>query len=318
MRVQVCVPVTRKVLETPHHTHRVQTSRNAMTCRATACGSLEERAVADDGVVGVRVDIGAWRPVEVEAHRPKLGSDGRRGLTSQRRVVDVPQDAHGRPRCLTHTEHTTAFLIDTQQRRRVVRHQAGELSVELQHLGRFFDVAGKEDESGRWSLPNKGLELIAGRGALEAQDEPLCGCPLSLSQRVCSPTAGRVIADQHTAAGLGVMKATRVPCAPGLGASERKRQLLLQPSHVRLDVVRLKGDADRRRASRGRRGAFRGRMDGSIFVPSMGKNASRSIRGTSSRPRVQSPGRRRSARSPPPCPEQQWRCGLDGESWTLT
>ena len=230
VRVQVGVPVTRKVLETPHHTHRVQTLEECDGVSRDRVRISRERAVADDGVVGVRVDIGAWRPVEVEAHRPKLGSDGRRGLTSQRRVVDVPQDAHGRPRCLTHTEHATTFLIDTQQRRRVVRHQAGELSVELQHLGRFFDVAGKEDESGRRSLPNKGLELIAGRGALEAQDEPLCGRPLSLSQRgLLSNRRARHRAGCSASSintppqDLGWMKATRVPCAPGLGASERKR-----------------------------------------------------------------------------------------------
>ena len=102
MRVQVCVPVTRKVLETPI-TPTACTPR-AMTCRATACGSLENERSPMTRLSGFE-STSAWRPVEVEAHRPKLGSDGRRGRRAAR--VDVPGRAWEATVSHAH-EHTTA------------------------------------------------------------------------------------------------------------------------------------------------------------------------------------------------------------------
>ena len=95
----------------------------------------------------------------------------------------------------------------------------------------------------------------------------------------------------------------------------------LQPSHVRLDVVRLKAQVMQTAAAlQVRRDGVPLRSDGySIFVPSMGKNAVEvDSEGTSSRPASSIPRsstKRAIAASMSGTAMAMWS---DGESWTLT
>ena len=75
-----------------------------------------------------------------------------------------------------------ALLVHRQQRRHGVGHQAGQLAVQLAHLGGLLHVAGEEDEARRGPLAQQRAQICGHRGALESQDEPLARAALSIRQ----------------------------------------------------------------------------------------------------------------------------------------
>src|SRR5690606_2889625 len=110
---------------------------------------------------------------------------------------------------------------------------AHQLAVELADLRRLCHVAGEEHEAARLQLGHQAAEVVADGVTLQADVQALPRAPLALGQgglladgaaHECAPSGGCSASSTSTPpADFGWMNATRVPWAPGLGASERKR-----------------------------------------------------------------------------------------------
>jgi hypothetical protein len=84
-----------------------------------AIGIAAERSIADDGVVGVGVDVQDRREIPGESGGVQLATDGTGHVAGQRRIIDAPQGGRGRgiQKGLGKPDDTAALLIHADQER---------------------------------------------------------------------------------------------------------------------------------------------------------------------------------------------------------
>ena len=142
--------------------------------RATSSATLAEGAIADDGVLRVRVDVEDGRVVQVDADCRELGRQRLSEAPRELLVAAAPERTHRGPlgeRALQ-TRDAPAFLVDAHPERQLTP-ESTRLPCELGHLRRLDDVAREEDDAAEIELTSQRLEVGGQRVAVEARDQQL-------------------------------------------------------------------------------------------------------------------------------------------------
>ena len=173
--VDLGVAVSGKVLAAREHVGPLQAAheRDAGAHHGARVGA--ERAIADDRVFGLRVDVEDRREVEVEADGAELGPDRGRRRHHQVEVAERRELAHrGKSeRRRRQAHHAAAFLIDADERRQIARGRLEQRGAEIGRLGHAGQVALEEDRAAAPLLGELAREARRQRGPREAADDHL-------------------------------------------------------------------------------------------------------------------------------------------------
>ena len=164
----------------PHAATPLSCSRRmiAAPSRATLSASLRQRAVADDRVLRIGVDVEHRRVVERDADGTQLGGQRCGEPPRQRRVAAAPERGHRRPHRERRLQprHPPALLIDAHPERQP-RRQRLHVVRELGHLLGRLDVARKEDDAAQRELARERSHL--GGDRLSPAGCRSSSCPMS-------------------------------------------------------------------------------------------------------------------------------------------
>ena len=116
-------------------------------------GLLRQRAIADDRVLRVGVDVEDRRVIEGDADALQLGRERSRESLRQLRVAAAAERRHRRPLGERRLEarDAAAFLIDRDPGRQI-GHEARGIERQLGDLLRLGDVAGEQDDAAEAEL----------------------------------------------------------------------------------------------------------------------------------------------------------------------
>src|SRR5580765_6040211 len=171
MRIAVRVSVSRKVFAAGRDARRLQPANHGTPECGREVRALGQRAIADDGVRGVRMDVEDRRVVEVDADGRELRRERRRKTLRQLLVAAPAQRDCRRPlgERLLQPGHPPAFLIDAHPQRPVDR-EVRDLARELRHLTGLDDVPGKVDDAAEIELGDEPAKLGGNSVAGESDD----------------------------------------------------------------------------------------------------------------------------------------------------
>ena len=116
------VTMTGEMLDTPRHTCILQTLQVVRHHRGCHGRIVAESPKTDDDVLWIGVHVGHRRKVDVEAIAVQVGADGVAALVGVVRITRSTDGTHRlilldvEVRIVGDTGHTTAFLVDTEQR----------------------------------------------------------------------------------------------------------------------------------------------------------------------------------------------------------
>ncbi len=151
----------------------------AMIARAEArrpsAASLAERAIADDGILRVGVDVEHRRVVERDADRFQLRGQRPREPLGQRDVAAAPERRHRRPlgERRLQPRDPPAFLIDAAPTAAGPASSRAASNAQLRHLLGLRDVAREQDHAAQSELARERLQLDGKLVAVEAGDQEL-------------------------------------------------------------------------------------------------------------------------------------------------
>jgi len=182
VRVAAGVAVSREVLGTGGHARVAETRRERHAERRDPLRLRTERALADHGVVRVRVDVEHRCKVEVDADGPELPPDHATVRPGELRIAVLPQRAKRRQRreAVAQARHVAAFLVDAHEQR--ARGAPLEVTGELEHGARAADVTGKEHDAPDPAFDQL-LDLATGRRAVEAHHDEGGGRSFEIAHR---------------------------------------------------------------------------------------------------------------------------------------
>ena len=135
---------------------------------------LGQRAIADDRILRIGVNVEDRRVVQRDADRTQLGGEGLSEPRRQRHVAAAPERGHRRPHGERRLEarDASAFLIDADPEREL---RAERLHVvrQLGHLFGRLDVAREEDDAAQRELAGQRSDLWSDRPAGQAANQQL-------------------------------------------------------------------------------------------------------------------------------------------------
>ena len=139
-------------------------------------GALAERAVSNDGIFWIRMDVEHWRVIERNANRRHLCSQRAREPPGELSIVAPAKHGHGRPfrERRSQPRDTAAFLVDADPRRELDA-QVSAIEGKTRYLLGTFDVPkpSKECYASQIEFPRQRSELDRHIRAREAADQQL-------------------------------------------------------------------------------------------------------------------------------------------------
>jgi hypothetical protein len=182
MGIEVGVAVPGKVLGRRHHAAALKPLDHGDAQSSHPLGVVAERAVADDGIVRVRVDVHDRREIALDPRRRAFRGQGRAHASREVFGPDAPERAHGWPDRpgRAHARHPAPFLVHRDEQRGVVAGVARrllELAVEPRDLFRIRDVPREQDDVADPELTDQLLDVGGGLEAVEADHEALPDSP---------------------------------------------------------------------------------------------------------------------------------------------
>ena len=174
VRVGGRVAVARKVFSARGDAFSLQRTDDRRAETGDVFRVVGERAIANDRVLRVGLDVEHRCVVEREADRFELGRERAREPFRQPTVAAPAQRRHRRPlgKRRLQSGHAAAFLVDGDPRRKV-RRQARSLEAHLGDLLRLADIAREEDDAAESELPRQRPQLGRNLMAVESGDEQL-------------------------------------------------------------------------------------------------------------------------------------------------
>ena len=187
MAVLVRVSMTREVLSAGQHSSALQPPSPGQRVSNHPLRFMPERAVTDDRVGRIGVDVQDRREVEVESEAPELSPGQRSGALRPLKVIgarEVTRRGHGGDlRAMRRLESLDAspFLVDREERSRGgLRPKSAELSKQRRDLRGRGEVPAKQHHPTRRPALDEPSELGDDILALKPDHHDRGGVPLGL------------------------------------------------------------------------------------------------------------------------------------------
>jgi hypothetical protein len=179
--VEAGVPVSREVLAAGDDRVVVEPTDDR-SAEVRDLGRIRrDRAIADDRVLGVAVDVEHRREVQVEPRGGELPATHGAHLVGEGHRVDHAELRHLREdgERLRQPMHRAPLLVDADERRDTAAERP-ELLRQIQDLIELLEVPAEQDDAAEAPLLVHADEVVRQPRALEANDETLADTPLEL------------------------------------------------------------------------------------------------------------------------------------------
>jgi D-glycero-alpha-D-manno-heptose-7-phosphate kinase len=178
MRVGDRIPVAGEVLSAGGHALSLQPPDDGACEPRHVGGVFAERAVPDDGISGIGVDVEDRRVIERDPDGGDLPSERAPEPLRQRLGRGPPEDRHRGPsrERLLQPCHPPAFLIDAHPRRHLAPERL-DFASEFGHLFREFDVTAEENRTADVELARERPPFGRNRRGGKTSDEELTNLP---------------------------------------------------------------------------------------------------------------------------------------------
>ena len=184
MGIGARVAVPREVLAARGNPLRLERPHDRGPEARHVLGGLSQRAIADDRVPGIGVNVEHGGVVERDPHGLQLGRERPGEPLGQRDLAAAPEGNHRRP----HGERrfqardAPAFLIDTDPERDLPGERL-RFPRELGDLLRAFHVAREQNDAAQVELARQALHLGRDRMAVEPDERELPRMAAQIPQR---------------------------------------------------------------------------------------------------------------------------------------
>ena len=178
MRVGARVAMTRKVFPAGGDTLGLQSANDCGAQPRHVGGFLRQRAVADDRVLRIRMDVEHRRIVERDADRRELQPQRAGKPRGKRRIAASAERRHRWPlgEGSFEARDAPAFLIDAHPERQV-GHEPRRFVGHLGDLLRLCDVSREENDAAETRVARDRLELRGNLLSVEAGNQQLTDLP---------------------------------------------------------------------------------------------------------------------------------------------